>query len=199
MKKIRFGIVTLILLVSLSSIATPAEAQRKKTVVRKGRAGRTVVISRPRHNVVVRRAHVRYAGLPRWGAVVTTMPTTAVIIKGRHPYHFHNGVYYETRGANYVVVRPRPGVRIRVLPAGYRTVVMGPARYYYYYGTFYTKVADEYSVVAPPVGAVVDALPEGYEVKSIDGNEYYLLDGTYYAEVDASEFDDGVGYEVVEL
>ncbi len=29
--------------------------------------------------------------------------------------------------------------------------------------------------------------------------EYYELDGIYYAEVDAPEFEDGVGYEVVKI
>jgi hypothetical protein len=56
---------------------------------------------------------------------------------------------------------------------------------------------EEYSVVEAPEGAVVDALPEGYEVEIIDGKEYYVLDDVYYAEVEADEFDDKIGYEVV--
>jgi uncharacterized protein YxjI len=53
--------------------------------------------------------------------------------------------------------------------------------------------------VNPPTGAIVDALPEGYEIKTTDGNEYYYLDGVYYAEVDAPEFEDKIGYQVVEM
>lgn len=157
---------------------------------------------RVRHHVVVRKAHVRYAHLPRWGAMVATAPAAAVVIKTHPvPYHFHNGVYYAPRNGNYVVVRPARGIRVAVLPAGYRRIVVGPRPYYYYYGTFYTKVnnADEYETIDPPVGAVIDALPDGYEVKSINGEEYYVLDGTYYAEVDAPEFEDGLGYEVIAL
>ena len=96
-------------------------------------------------------------------------------------------------------MRPARGLRISVLPMGYRTVVVGPANYYYYYGTYYAKAenGNEYKVVDPPVGAVVDALPDGYEVKKIDGTEYYVLDDVYYAEVDVPDFEDHVGYEVV--
>ncbi|CAN5336858.1 hypothetical protein BH10BAC4_BH10BAC4_12610 [soil metagenome] len=155
------------------------------------------------HPVVVRKAHVRYAAMPRWGTVVAVRPATAVAIRGtrRNRYYFHNGIYYSPRRGSYVVVRPSPGLRIRSLPAGYRTVVVGPRNYYYYYGTFYTKASDvdQYDVVEAPEGAIVDALPDGYEIKTVGNNEYYFLDGIYYAEVDAPEFADGVGYEVVRI
>jgi len=131
--------------------------------------------------------------------VVTVRPAAAVAVRaGRNSYFFADGVYYAQGGAGYMIVRPVRGIRIRVLPVGYRTIVIGPRNYFYYYGTYYA-LADggEYQVVDPPLGAVVDALPDGYEVKSIDGVEYYVLDGVYYAEVDAPEFEDGVGYEVV--
>lgn len=154
------------------------------------------------HPVVVRKAHVRYATMPRWGTVVKVRPANSVIIRERrNPYYFSNGVYYAHRRGAYTVVRPARGLRIRVLPVGYRTIVVGPRNYYYYYGTYYAKVdnSKEYNVVDPPEGAVVDALPDGYEIKSVNGTEYYFLDGVHYAEVDAPEFEDGVGYEVVKL
>ncbi len=201
MNKIRFIIFSFIITCGLALISEQAEAQRRRAVVRT-RRGTTVVVRRPhQRTVVVRRAHVRYAGLPRWGATVRVVPTGATVIKyKRTPYYFHGGVYYTRRGADYVVVRPARGLRVRVLPVGYRTVIVGPATYYYYYGTFYTKApstTDEYDVVDAPEGAVVDALPEGYEVETIDGKEYYVLDDVYYAEVDAPEFEDKIGYEVV--
>ena len=157
---------------------------------------------RVRHKVVVRQAHVRYSTLPRWRTSLTVVPTGAVIIKTKtNPYYFDRGVYYAPRNNAYVVVRPAAGVRIRVLPVGYRRVVLGRNNYYYYYGTFYTKVHkhEEYETVDAPVGAVVDALPDGYEVKTIDGTEYYVLDDVYYAEVETDEVEDGVGYEVVKI
>lgn len=200
MNKIRFIIITFLLTCGLAFISEQAEAQRRKRTVVRTRRGTAVVVRRPHRTVVVRRAHVRYAGLPRWGTTVRVVPAGATVIKYRRtPYHFYNGVYYAQRGADYVVVRPVRGVRVRVLPVGYRTVVVGPATYYYYYGTFYSKAAkaEEYDVVDAPEGAVVDALPEGYEVETIDGKEYYVLDDVYYAEVDAPEFEDKIGYEVV--
>jgi hypothetical protein len=183
-------------------ITENAEAQRRERV-RARRHGRVVVVThRPARRVVVRRAHVRYVGMPRWGTVVNVAPAAAVVIHhGPAPYYFDRGVYYVNRGPGFAVVRPVPGVRIRVLPVGYRTVVVGPRNYYYYYGTFYVKAdkADEYVVADAPEGAVVDALPEGYEVKTVGDTEYYVLDGVTYAEVDAPEFEDGVGYQVVKV
>jgi hypothetical protein len=199
MSKLKFIIFSLLLTCGLGLISEQAEAQHKKTVVHT-RRGKTVVVRRPQHTVVVRKAHVRYVGMPRWGTKVRVVPTGAVVVKHRRThYHFYNGVYYNRVGADYVVVRPARGIRVNVLPPGYRTVVVGPTHYYYYYGTFYTKAREvkEYTVVDAPEGAVVDALPEGYEIATIDGNEYYVLDDVYYAEVDATEFDDKIGYEVV--
>lgn len=202
MNKSKFIIVSVLIAFILGSICESADAQaRRRTRVAKTRRGTVVVVHRPHRKVVVRRAHVRYAGLPRWGSTVTVIPSQAVVIKARNtPHYFYNGIYYAPRNAGYVVVRPIAGIRIRVLPVGYRTVLVGSASYYYYYGTFYTRTADvteEYAVVDAPEGAVVDALPDGYEIKTIDDSEYYLLDGVYYAEVDAPEFEDGIGYEVV--
>ncbi len=202
MNTIKFMIVSMLLAFTLAGVCETADAQarHKKRVVKTKQS--TVVVHRPHHKVVVRRAHVHYAGLPRWGTRVTVFPSAAVVVKAhRHSYHFHNGVYYTQRSGGYVVVRPIPGVRIRVLPVGYRTVVVGPTNYYYYYGTFYSKAdtSEEYIVTDAPEGAVIDALPDGYEIKSVGDSEYYVLDGVYYAEVDAPEFEDGVGYEVVVL
>lgn len=199
MSKLKFIIFSLLLTFGISLISEQAEAQRRRAVVRT-RRGTAVVVHRPQRTVVVRRAHVRYVGMPRWGTTVRVVPTGTTVIKYRRtPYYFKSGIYYTRRGADYVVVRPARGLRVHALPIGYRTVVVGPANYYYYYGTFYSKApqAEEYEVVDAPEGAVVDALPEGYEVETIDGKEYYVLDGVYYAEVDAPEFDDKIGYEVV--
>jgi Family of unknown function (DUF6515) len=200
MKSIRFLSAFMMVLLILASFAETAEAQGRH---RDRHAKRQVVRAhRVRHRVVVRRAHIRYAHLPRWRTSVTVVPTSAVIIKTKtNPYYFDRGVYYTPRNNAYVVVRPAAGVRIRVLPVGYRRIVVGPRNYFYYYGTFYTQVdkSDEYETVDAPNGAIVDALPDGYEVKTIDGTEYYVLDDVYYAEVETDEVEDGIGYEVVKI
>ncbi len=177
---------------SLIPQETSAQRRKNKKVV--------IVHKRPGHRVVYRKAHIRYSTLPRWGAGVVVRPVNAVLIGGRgNKYYYHSGVYYTNRNNSYVVVRPYRGIRIRVLPAGFRIVPVATRKYYYYYGTYYVKSANDYVVVNTPKGAVVDALPDGYEIKTIDGNEYYYLYGDYYAEVDAPEFVDGVGYEVVDF
>lgn len=187
-------IITLLLVVTQSHFA----AAQMRVAVR-ARVGARIM--RP-HRVVVRRAHYRYARMPRWGATVAVLPPASIAVRSAGMiYHFHNGVFYAPRSRAYVVVRPMSGVRIRMLPMGYRTVVVGPRNYYYYYGTFYARVdrSDDYEVVDAPIGAIVDALPDGYQIQKINGTEYYVLDGVYYAEVDTSQFADGVGYEVVKV
>jgi hypothetical protein len=186
----------LVFFLTITSISLSNIAQAQRRVGR----GRVVIVQRPYHRVVVRNAHYRYNTLPRWGVSVNVRPANAVFISGRgHNYYHNNGIYYTQRNNNYIVVRPARGLRIRTLPIGYRPIVIGPRNYYYYYGTYYVKSANDYVVVNPPLGALIDALPNGYEVKSVDGNEYYYLDGVYYAEVDATEFQDGVGYQVVDF
>jgi hypothetical protein len=199
LKKITLLILTLTLLGIANNDAQAQRNRRKKGVVRHHHVK---VVHRAPHRVVVRKAHVRYAHLPRWGTAIAVAPAAAIIIKSHpNPYYFDNGIYYTPRGGNYTIVRPVPGVRINVLPVGYRRVVVGPRPYFYYYGTYYAKIdnADAYETINAPVGAVVDALPDGYEIKTIKDIEYYVLDDVYYAEVDAPEFDDNVGYEVVDI
>jgi hypothetical protein len=197
MKRLRLLIIAAIMLSVIGSIQT-AEAQRKA----RHRGKRVVVVHRPHRTVVVRKAHVRYAGLPRWGTVVTAVPSGAVVVRSRRtPFYFHQGIYYTKRDNSFVIVRPARGIRVRILPVGYRTITVGPRNYYYYYGTFYTRASssDDFVVVDAPEGAVVDALPDGYEIKTVNGKEYYEIDGVYFAEVDAPEFEDGIGYEVTEV
>jgi len=157
-----------------------------------------VTVVHVRHPRVRRKAHIRYAGLPRWGSVTVAAPAGAVLINHANTaFYFHSGIYYVQRPAGYTVVRPVRGLRIRVLPVGYRRVVVAKKTYYYYYGTFYAKSGDEYEVIDAPVGAIVDAVPDGYDVKTVGDTEYYVLDNVYYAEVDDSNIEGGVGYEVV--
>jgi len=201
MKKFIILATAFVAIITLTVIPENAEAQgrRKPAKVRVVRHHHSRVIKV--HPRVVRRAHVRYTHLPRWGTVITNSPTGAVLISSKHgPYYFNNGVYYAQRRSGFTIVRPVPGIRIRVLPIGYRHMIIGTRPYYYYYGTFYTKADNnEYTVVDAPEGAIVDALPEGYEVKSIGDTEYYVLDGVYYAEVDTEEIEDGIGYQVVKM
>lgn len=178
------------------------EAQTREKVVKRKKT--RSVRKRTRRRVrrrVTRKAHLRYRHLPKYRSVVVNVPSGSIVVtRGINSYHYHGGVYYTKRDRGFVVVRPVGGIRIKALPVGHRLILTGKRKYYYYYGTFYTSVGQNgYEVIDAPTGAVVEALPEGYEVVSRNDQEYYLLDEVYYQEVDADEFEDKVGYEVVVL
>lgn len=168
------------------------------------RGRQSIIVSgdrRTARRTVERRAHSHYGTLPRWGATIGQRPSAALSIRfGNVSFFYHSGIFYSHYNNAYRVVRPPVGIRIHSLPYGYRSIMMGRRHYYYYYGAFYVRPYgySGYEVVSPPLGAIVDALPDGYEIRNVNGYEYYYFEGTYYAEVDAPEFPDGIGYQVVE-
>ncbi|MDP4186017.1 MAG: DUF6515 family protein [Bacteroidota bacterium] len=191
--------ILIVLLIGSMTIIPFGNAQNRG----RGHQGNAIVSNgmRTAHRNVNRNAHANYNTLPRWGAPISRKPSPTVKIRvGNSSLFYNKGIYYTRQHRNYVVERPVRGFRISVLPAGFRTILLGDLCFYYYFGTFYEWVPEyrEYEVVAPPLGAIVDALPEGYEIRNINGYEYYYFDGTYYAEVNAPEFPDGVGYQVVQ-
>jgi Family of unknown function (DUF6515) len=98
-------------------------------------------------------------------------------------YRYSRGIYYRPYGSYFSVTVPPFGIRIRVLPPGYRRIYVGPREYYYYDGIYYNPYGrDEYEVIAPPLGARVPELPRGAEVTVIDDQKYYEFNGTYYKE-----------------
>ena len=127
--------------------------------------------------------HHRYRHLPKRGKVVRRLGTGVVRIgfRGAH-FRFHNGVWYRPHNKRFIVARAPIGIRVRVLPVGYRRIVIGARPYFYYYGTYYAKVEDseDYEVIAAPIGATVDGLPEGYKIVNVKSMDYYQLDNVYY-------------------
>lgn len=119
---------------------------------------------------------------------------------GNASFYYHSGIFYSPYNNGYRVARPPFGIRVSILPFGFRHIMLGRRHYYYYYGTFYDRPYgyNGYEVVRPPLGAIVDALPDGYEIRNINGYEYYYFEGTYYAEVDDSNYPGGIGYQVVQ-
>lgn len=97
-------------------------------------------------------------------------------------FYFSNGYYYRNWGGAYRVVMPPLGIRINVLPPGYRSYYYGNDPYYYYGGTYYRPYNNQFEVVEPPMGASVPELPAGAEVKVINGQKFYELKGTFYKE-----------------
>lgn len=162
--------------------------QPTKAPVHKNRTANPKIAKRnakvPVKRVPVKRTRVvyyDYRHLPKRGAVVTTIDSRAGEIRyGNIGYRFYAGVWYKPLGNQWVVTRPSYGVRVQVLPVGYRRVLVGPRVYYYYYGTYYTQQNQEYEVIEAPMGAEVGSLPDGYNVLTVNGVEYYELDGIYY-------------------
>lgn len=177
-KKIVFTLLTTLLM--LFAFTPEVAAQKKKYKVKKHVKQNHKKTAKNRTKVR-RVAHYRYRHLPRRGKVVRHVGGVRIGHRGLN-FRFHNGVWYRPHGKRFVVARAPFGIRVRVLPVGFRRIVIGPRPYFYHYGTFYTKVdnIEEYEVVAAPPGAEVDALPDDYEVIKVKEVEYYKLDGVYY-------------------
>lgn len=189
MKKFIVYFVTLVFIM----VCFDASAQRRKhphkknnkkvAVVHKGPRGNKVVVTKnPRRRVKrTRVVNYHYRHLPRRGALVTSIHSKALVVNfGGVRYRYHSGVWYKPRGNKWVVFRSPIGIRINVLPTGYRRCMVANRTYYYYYGTYYMKSNDEYEVVSAPVGAEVGSLPDGYNTITVNGQEYYELDDIYY-------------------
>lgn len=128
----------------------------------------------------------RYGYLPRRNTYYSSLPANYVSINfGGGIFRYYNGIYYRPYNNYFTVIAPPIGIRIRVLPIGYRRIYVRNYPYYYFNGTYYDydQPANEYAVVAPPVGAIVESLPDGFETVTIDGETYYTADGAQYKPV----------------
>jgi hypothetical protein len=114
----------------------------------------------------------------RDGDIVRNIPSSHVVIThSGSKFIYSNGTYYRHHSHGYVVVRPPFGLRIRVLPFGYRRFFIGANPYYYSFGTYYsydpaTKV---YVVCEKPAQAPAE-VSDLDQITLIDGN---TLDGVY--------------------
>lgn len=78
---------------------------------------------------------------------------------------------------------PRPGARVKALPAGHRSVHVGPAAYFFLDGIFYSHFSHGYMVAAAPIGAVVPLLPPAAALITIGALTYYTFADVYYQKV----------------
>jgi len=94
---------------------------------------------------------------PAPGREVQTLPREHETVRvGRTPYHYRDGVFYRPRpGGGFVVVGAPLGARVRILPFGYVSFLIGTRRYYYANFTYYLwdPGVREYVVVTEPGGA----------------------------------------------
>lgn len=159
-------------------------------------AQRRVVVKKP-HRTVVRTTSPRvvYKRPTPVVRAVRTLPATAVVIKRNGVrYHYYNGRYYRYNRGRYVIVTAPRGVRIKVLPVGYRRIVIAGKPYFYFQGVYYVSVNNGYKVVEAPDNIIVYELPEEAEQVEIDGKTFYEYDAKLYKVVTTP---DGKGFKVV--
>lgn len=85
-----------------------------------------------------------------------------VVTVGQMSLIYDRGLYWFSRGAEFVVVVPPAGVVVDTLPAGVRAQRTKEGMLYYFFGVFYRGKDGAYEVVAPPAGTIVGYLPDGY-------------------------------------
>jgi hypothetical protein len=73
-----------------------------------------------------------------------------VVVRGSR-YHYRDGRFYRPWffGLEFSI-GPVAGAVVRVLPFGYRTIIVGGTRYYYYDNVYYTDCPSGYIVVPAP-------------------------------------------------
>ena len=200
MKKYQVAAIAITLAILMHTVYADAQPPRttvinRTTVTKSGngkvqRTGTRTTV----HKKTVKRtvAHTT----PR-GRVITRLPQKTVVIKHRNvPYYYSRCIYYHKRATGgYIVAPPPVGLHVRVLPVGFRRVVVGPTVFFHFGGTFYRQDnrSNDYEVVAPPQGGIIYDLPEDAQQMTVDGKLYYEYNGTLYKKV---ETDEGWVYEV---
>ena len=113
-----------------------------------------------------------------------------------YDYAYSKGHYYKRVNEVYNLVPPPHGIRVKIIPSDYLTIMVQSVPYYFYEGVYYRNtIEDDYEVVAPPMGAIVPELPE-YDVKAlvIDGKTVFEYDNILYKPVVTKS---GVQYKVI--
>lgn len=120
--------------------------------------------SRSKVTVVVRPGHSVRA-LPR--------DNTRVAVRD-HAYFYSGGLFYESRGNEFLVVTAPIGARVRALSPGYVRFGMGGRDYFYFNATFWIWDAPsrEYVVVEKPNGG--DAALASAEQKVSASTTFYV-------------------------
>jgi len=176
-----------------------AEAQRhqnkhkKKVVVNNRKAGKKVV--RKTKLVRVPRTKVVYRTPNRKVIRYKTIPSKKVVLVNHRniKYYYSGGFYYRMHNGYYVRTAPVFGLRVKVLPVGYRVFAWNKRKYFYHNGAYYTTQNNEYEVVAPEPGVVIDEIPEGAEQVEIADESYYEYNNVLYQK---NKTNNGEAYEV---
>lgn len=142
---------------------------------------------RARNFVVVKRRHIH---------TVAVLPIGyATIVFKRRPYYYYGGLYYRNIANAYTLVPAPLGLRIKVLPLGYRRIALvGGGYHYYYQGVYYREVDSVFETTEPKTGTIVPELPaDNVEEITLNGQTYYEYDKILYKTIVTEE---GLKYEV---
>ncbi len=155
-----------------------AKSETKAKKVNRNVPTKNVTYTKPKKKVVSRR----------------NVPNRTVINHKGQKYYYDNHKYYTQSRGHYVVIPPKVGFRIKVLPPNYRRVPFRNYNYYNAYGIFYIQINNEYEVVDPEIGTIVYELPDDYEKVIIDGETYYEYANILYEKI---QVNGARAYEVV--
>ena len=92
-------------------------------------------------------------------------------------------------------IRPAIGVRVAVLPVGWRSLVVAGTTYYVVDHVYYRRQGETYIVVKPPVREVVPVTNSGSDMQKLSytsvyvkGKLYYFHDGVFYDKTRSGEY-----------
>ncbi|KGL63394.1 DUF6515 family protein [Polaribacter sp. Hel1_85] len=173
-----YGIAALLL--ASFTLQTSAQTRRdskvKKTTVKRNTSNRTVSKRVPRTKVTYKKKQRKIVS-------VRNIPNRKIIKHKGHNYYYANNRFYTYSRGRYIVITPKLGFRINILPRNYRTIRFNNRNYYNVEGVFYVQINNEYEVVDPEVGTIVYELPNDYEKVTIDGQTYYEFANILYEKI----------------
>ncbi len=79
--------------------------------------------------------------------VVAKVHNPRVVVHKNVKYYRSDGIWYKKKNRRYIAVAAPVGIRVNVLPKGYKTVKVKGVRYYRYKGIYYKKSGRNYVVV----------------------------------------------------
>jgi len=184
-----YVVVTTVLLMAFT---VQLSAQIRRTINEK-----TVVTSTSKKSNVKNRipsTRVTYRTPQKKVVSVRNVPNRIIINHRGQQYYYANNRYYTQSRGRYIVIAPKVGFRIRVLPSNYIRVNYNNFTYFNAQGIFYRQLNNEYEVVDPEIGTLVYELPDNYEKVTLDGQTYYEYANVLYEKV---QVDGTRAYEVV--
>jgi len=186
----------------LLAMTVQVNAQSRSTTIKKDNRKTTTTITKTRTVTTPSRStkgriasnRVTYKTPKKKVISVRNVPNRTVVRHNGQNYYYSNNKYYTQSRGRYIVIAPKVGFRINVLPTNYRTVRFNNHNYYNVNGIFYNQVDNEYEVIEPEIGTIVYELPDDYEKVVLDGETYYEYANVLYEKI---QYDGTRAYEVV--